>query len=133
MGTMTQQPLTDLPAGRHGGTSTCDGRSPSAALSAPSAGSALKMGLRGRRGMTLLEVLLTLAIFLVGSVGIIGLFTAASVLHKDAVDRRTAAYIAETVLAHVQAQAMHEVFAKTTISNGGYASDRQPGRSRRCG
>ncbi len=73
--------------------------------------------------MTLLEVLLTLAIFLVGSVGIIGLFVAASVLHKDAVDRRTAAYIGETLLAHVQAQPMHEVFAKTTILDTDWRSD----------
>ena len=67
--------------------------------------------------MTLLEVLLTLAIFLVGSVGIIGLFVAASVLHNDAVGRRTASYIAETLLANVQAKPMHEVFAKTTLVN----------------
>jgi prepilin-type N-terminal cleavage/methylation domain-containing protein len=69
-----------------------------------------------RAGMTLLEVLLTLAIFLVGSVGIMGLFVAASVLHKDAVDRRTAAYIGETLLAQVQAQPMHDLFAKTTFN-----------------
>lgn len=75
--------------------------------------------LRRRQGMTLLEVLLTLAIFLVGSVGIIGLFVAASVLHKDAVERRTASYIAETLLANVQAKPMNEVFAKTTLINPG--------------
>jgi prepilin-type N-terminal cleavage/methylation domain-containing protein len=77
----------------------------------------------GRRdGMTLLEVLLTLAIFLVGSVGIIGLFVAASVLHSDAVGRRTASYIAETLLANVQAKPLHEVFAKTTVVADGGAS-----------
>jgi prepilin-type N-terminal cleavage/methylation domain-containing protein len=91
-----------------------------AVLSVPSALSALKKGVRRRQGMTLLEVLLTLAIFLVGSVGIIGLFVAASVLHKDAVERRTASYIAETLLANVQAKPMNEVFAKTTVlADGG--------------
>ena len=88
-----------------------------AVLSVPSALSALKKGVRRREGMTLLEVLLTLAIFLVGSVGIIGLFVAASVLHKDAVERRTASYIAETLLANVQAKPMNEVFAKTNIAS----------------
>ncbi len=86
--------------------------------------------------MTLLEVLLTLAIFLVGSVGIIGLFVAASVLHKDAVDRRTAAYIGETLLAHVQAQPMREVFAKTVVdvdTDGEFPWHCQPRTPRCCG
>jgi hypothetical protein len=65
--------------------------------------------------MTLLEVLLTMAIFLVGSVGIIGLFVAASVLHKDAVDRRTASYIAETLMAKVQATPLRDIYAKSRI------------------
>lgn len=72
--------------------------------------------LRRRDGMTLLEVLLTLAIFLMGSVGIIGLFVAAGVLHAEAVNRRTASMIAEELLADAQARPFREVYARTVLT-----------------
>ncbi|MFO7957479.1 MAG: prepilin-type N-terminal cleavage/methylation domain-containing protein [Candidatus Brocadiia bacterium] len=69
----------------------------------------------GRAGLTLVEVLIALAIFLVGSVSIIGLFVTASALHKDAVQRRTASYIAEGLLAEARGTPFREVFAKTRL------------------
>lgn len=71
--------------------------------------------LRGRSGMTLLEVMLSLGIFLIGSVGIIGLFVTAGALHAEAVRRRTAANIAQELLAEVRAAPLREVFAKTNV------------------
>jgi Tfp pilus assembly protein PilV len=68
-----------------------------------------------RSGLTLMEVMLAMAIFLIGSVSIIGLFVAASVLHADAVNRRTASFIAEELLAEVNAKPFCEVFAKTAL------------------
>ena len=69
----------------------------------------------GRSGMTLTEVLLGLAVFLTGSVSIVGLFAAASVLHAEASNRRTAAFIAEELLAEAQGMRFSEVFAKTSF------------------
>lgn len=70
----------------------------------------------GRRlGMTLIEVMLALAIFLIGSVSIVGLFVAASTLHADAANRRVASFIAEGMLSEVQSMRMRTVFAKTTL------------------
>ena len=48
-----------------------------------------------RAGMTLTEVMLALAVFLIGSVSIVGLFVSASVLHAEGANRRTASFIAE--------------------------------------
>jgi len=75
----------------------------------------LKRRLAGRSGLTLVEVLMALAIFLIGSVSIIGLFVTASMLHKDAVERRTASYIAEDLLAELKGTPFREVFAKTNL------------------
>ena len=86
-----------------------------AVLSVLSASSALKDKAGRRAGMTLLEVLLTMAIFLAGSVGIIGLFVAASVLHVDASNRRTASFIAQELLAQVSARPFRDVYAQTRI------------------
>ncbi len=83
----------------------------------------LDMRLRGRSGLTLVEVILALAIFLVGSLGIMGLFVAAGVLHSEAVNRRTASYIAAELLAELNAQRMREVFAKTRLDGPYNAGD----------
>ncbi len=72
-----------------------------------------------RSGLTVIEVLMALAIFLLGSVGIIGLFVTASVLHTDAVNRRTSAFIAEGLLAEIQGMRLKEVFAKTRVDTDG--------------
>ncbi len=79
--------------------------------------------LTDRSGMTVLEVLLALAIFLIGSVSIIGLFAAASVLHADAVGRRTAGFVAQELLAQVQTMRMRDVYAKTTLAEDVGAGD----------
>ena len=69
-----------------------------------------------RAGMTLLEVLAGLAIFMVGSVSIVGLFVTASVLHAEASHRRTTSFIMESLLAQVRAMPMREVYARTTVT-----------------
>jgi hypothetical protein len=71
-----------------------------------------------RAGMTLTEVLLGLAVFLTGAVSIIGLFVAASVLHAEASNRRTASFIAEELLAEAQGMPFRDIFAKTSIQGG---------------
>ncbi|MHC4481641.1 MAG: type IV pilus modification PilV family protein [Planctomycetota bacterium] len=68
-----------------------------------------------RAGMTVMEVLLSLAIFLIGSVGVIGLFVTASVLHAEASNRRTASFIANELLAQVKGLRLREVFAQTNV------------------
>ena len=77
---------------------------------------ALKSGAGSRAGITLTEVLLGLAVFMTGSVSIIGLFVTASVLHAEGANRRTASFIAEELLAEAQSTRFSEVFAKTQLS-----------------
>ncbi len=74
------------------------------------------MNVRSRSGMTLTEVLLAMAIFLVGSVSLVGLFVTASALHADAMNRRRAAFIADELLAEVRALPFRDVFAKTNLA-----------------
>lgn len=57
----------------------------------------------GRRGFTLIEVLVALAIMAVGTTAAIGLFTAATAMHKRALDQTTAALIADSALSDVRA------------------------------
>jgi len=78
---------------------------------------ALKSGAGSRAGMTLTEVLLGLAVFMTGSVSIIGLFVTASVLHAEGANRRTASFIAEELLAEAQSMRFSEVFAKTNLTD----------------
>jgi len=73
------------------------------------------INIRSRSGMTLLEVLLAMTIFLIGSVSLMGLFVTASALHADAMNRRRASFIAEELLAEVRALHFREVFAKTNV------------------
>jgi hypothetical protein len=74
--------------------------------------------------MTLMEVLLAMAIFLIGSVSLVGLFVTASALHADAMNRRRASFIADELLAEVRSLRFREVFAKTRIAVGGDAGAR---------
>jgi len=76
----------------------------------------LRARLAGRAGMTVLEVLLSMAIFMVGSVSILGLFVAASVLHTQAINRRTASFIADGLLAEVKSTRFRDVFARTSLA-----------------
>ena len=69
-----------------------------------------------RSGMTLIEVMLALAIFMIGSVSVIGLFATASVLHAEAVNRRTASFIAADLLAGAKSMRFREVFARTALA-----------------
>ncbi len=66
---------------------------------------------------------MALGIFLLGSVSIVGLFVAASVLHADAINRRTASFIGEELLAHVRTMRLRDVFATTDLAAGIGAGD----------
>jgi type II secretion system protein I len=57
-----------------------------------------------RRGFSLLEVLVAMAIFTVGATSILALFAAAAATHKRSIDRTRAAMVAEGVVAEVQAR-----------------------------
>lgn len=75
----------------------------------------LKGRLADRSGLTLIEILFALGIFLLGAVGITGLFVTASAMHKDAVERRTAAYIAEEMLSEIRGAPFRTMFAVTRL------------------
>ncbi len=78
-----------------------------------------------RGGLTLIEVLIALGVFLVGAVSVMGLFVTATRLHSEAVKRRTASFIAQELLAEVSALPAREVFATTRldIPGGGPLGD----------
>ncbi len=93
----------------------CD--SPSRSSFIPPKAGVLRVLRGGRRGgFTLIEVLIALGIFLIGSVSIVGLFVTAAALHSDAVNRRTASFIARSKIAEVKATPFRRVFARTEIS-----------------
>ena len=71
--------------------------------------------LRERAGMTLVEVLMALAIFMLGAVGIIGLFATATRLHYDAGQRRIASFVLDSTLAEVQKQPLAAYYAETKL------------------
>jgi len=71
--------------------------------------------LADRSGLTLLEVMMALGIFVVGAVGIVALFMTASVLHVEANNRRKAAFIASDLLAQTRAMRFRDVFARTQV------------------
>jgi hypothetical protein len=71
----------------------------------------------GRRsGLTLTEVLLALGVFMVGSVGIIGLFVTASIMHAEAGNRRVASFVTNELLARVKNMRFRDVYARTTLA-----------------
>jgi len=57
-------------------------------------------------GFTLTEILIALAILLIGMVGVMAAFASAVGLHKRGIDQTTAAMLAETVLEVTQAAAL---------------------------
>jgi hypothetical protein len=71
-----------------------------------------------RSGLTVMEVLIALGVFMLASVGIVGLFVTASVLHADAINRRTTSMIAESLLAEVKGTPLRSVYAKTHVHPG---------------
>jgi prepilin-type N-terminal cleavage/methylation domain-containing protein len=78
---------------------------------------AFRYKLADRSGLTLLEVMMALAVFVVGSVGIVALFMTASVLHVEANNRRRASFIASNLLAQTRAMRLRDVFARTQLVN----------------
>ncbi len=76
---------------------------------------AFRMKLADRSGLTLLEVMMALGIFVVGAVSIVALFMTASILHVDANNRRKAAFIAGDLLAQTRAMRFRDVFARTQL------------------
>ena len=78
---------------------------------------AFRNKLADRSGLTLLEVMMALGIFVVGAVGIVALFMTASVLHVDANNRRRASFIAGDLLAQTRAMRFRDVFARTQVVN----------------
>ncbi|HUT59587.1 MAG TPA: hypothetical protein VNA25_17190 [Phycisphaerae bacterium] len=79
--------------------------------------------LRARAGMTLVEVLMGMALFMVGMTGIIALFATATRLHYEGSARRTATWIAESTLAEVRMQPGANLYAKTELTDPVTASD----------
>ena len=72
----------------------------------------------GAPGFTLIEVLVALAIMAVGTTAAIGLFTAATALHKRAIDQATSAFLAQS--------ALDEVRGHVTLSWSAKALERVP-------
>jgi len=54
------------------------------------------------RGFTLMELLIAIGIFTFGALAILALFNAAMVAHRTAVDRSTAALVAQNVVARMR-------------------------------
>ena len=73
---------------------------------ARSTGFGVHSGLAARRGFTLIEILIALAILVIGMVGVMAVFAAAVDLHKRGVDQTSAALVAETILEVNQALAL---------------------------
>ncbi len=57
-----------------------------------------------RRGLTLIEILVALSIFAVGVTAVIGLLTVASTTHKRAINRVSAAWLAESLFDEMDAR-----------------------------
>lgn len=57
-----------------------------------------------RRGLTLIEILVALSIFAVGVTAVIGLLTVASTTHKRAINRVSAAWMAESLFDEMDAR-----------------------------
>lgn len=69
-----------------------------------------------RGGLTLIEVMIALAIFMVGSISIMALFVAGAKMHADATSCRTASQILESLHAEVRAMPMTWMYAKTKLA-----------------
>jgi prepilin-type N-terminal cleavage/methylation domain-containing protein len=85
-----------------------------------------------RRGFTLIEILIALAILVIGMVGVMAAFASAIELHKRGVDQTSAALLAQTILQLKQAEALEGKTADemSTRSGGLYVfkpSENYPG------
>lgn len=78
---------------------------------------------RSRAGLTLIEVMIALGVFLVGAVSVAALFVTATGLHTEAIRRRTASFIAQQLLADLQTQPMRQIFARTQLDGAITDSD----------
>jgi hypothetical protein len=67
---------------------------------------------------------------MVGSVSIIGLFVAGTAMHADAINRRTASFIADELLAEVRGMRFREAYAQTQLSASIDATDTYVGAFR---
>jgi len=63
-----------------------------------STGFGMRSTLAARRGFTLIEILIALAILVIGMVGVMAVFAAAVDLHRRGVAQTSAALVAETIL-----------------------------------
>jgi len=57
------------------------------------------------RAFSLIEILIALAIFMIGMVGVMAALTSAVGLHRRAVDQASASFLAQSILVGAQAQA----------------------------
>jgi Tfp pilus assembly protein PilV len=60
-----------------------------------------KIAITGKSGLTLLEIIVALAIMIIGIASVFALFAAATAIHKRAVDQTNAAIIAQKVLSEL--------------------------------
>ncbi len=87
-------------------------------------------------GFSLIEILVALAILVIGMVGVIATFSSAVSLHQQGIDQTSAALVAETVLERMQAEALAGKSADelSTGSAGAYqfvSSERYPAYQKR--
>lgn len=79
-------------------------------------------------GFSLIEILIALAILVIGMVGVLAAFASAVGLHKRGIDQASAALVAETVLEAKQAEALAGKTADelSTGSAGDYRFEHSP-------
>ena len=74
--------------------------------------------IRGR-GFSLIEILIAMAVLVIGMVGVLAVFSSAVGLHKRGVDQTSAALLAETILEGAQAFALEGQTADQISTRGG--------------
>lgn len=71
-----------------------------------------------RKGFTLVEILVALAILAIGATSAMSLLAAATAMHKKAVDQVNSAFIAETVVSEIESRMLTATGAVTPYGNG---------------
>ena len=79
-----------------------------------------------RRGFSLIEILIAMAVLVIGMVGVIAGMTSATDLHKRGIDQTSAAMLAATILELKQAEAVEGLTAEelSTFEGGKYVFKR---------